>query len=672
MPALPSVDLRLLDIRHIERAYAFPGFRTKAEWLKRAADVRRQLRLALGLWPEPPRGPLNPVVTKHTERDCYSIENVYFESHPGFFVTGNLYRPHPLPSGKIPALLVPHGHWKEGRLVNRAPDDDSMPGLCINIALRGGMAFAYDMVGYNDSCQLSHQFGKDDMEKLALWGISLLGLQAFNSMRVADYLLALPETDPQRLAVTGASGGGTQTFLLAALDERLKASAPVVMVSSVMQGGCLCENAPGLRIDTNNMEIPALAAPRPQFIISCTGDWTSNTPQVEFPAVRRIYALYGKPAAARIENYHQHAAHNYNRKSREALYGWLGRIWFGIKDPAYATERDFTVESLDSLRVFPDRKPPAGKDEASLIQYLKDRALAWIDERRPTGAGDAAEKTSRPALARFKKDAGPLLAQVLHAEQPLPKDVLAREEAWASLGVGKPAYPKVSRLWLSRKNEGDLLHGVLAWPETPAKKVPLVIAVHNKGTWGLLDMTRGAPEALVAALLQRGAAVLVLDTHEANALFGKRARVKNHDLAYNLASVCHRAQDILTAVGWAKGQKKFSSVSLAGQMYAGGFTLLARTQAQGVRKTAIDANGFKTADDDAYFWDACAPGLRLAGGLPAAAAFCAPGELYLHDTRDLFDTSWALESYRDAKAAAKLKFAREKAGDADLAQWLLS
>lgn len=661
MPVLPASDRRLADLRHLDRAYAFRAPRTRKEWLARAAEVRMQMRLALGLWPEPPRGPLNPVVTGHVERHGYSVANVRFESHPGFFVTGNLYRPRPLPK-RCPVLLVPHGHWKEGRLVNRSPADDSMPGLCINVALRGGLVFSYDMLGYNDSCQVSHQFGKEDVEKLALWGLSLMGLQTFNSIRALDYLLALPEADPERVAVTGASGGGTQTFTLAALDERVRACAPAVMVSAIMQGGCLCENAPGLRVDTNSVEFAALAAPRPQLLISCTGDWTSNTPRLEFPAIRGVYELFGRAAAARVENFHQHAAHNYDRRSREALYGWLGRLWFGNSDPAFAREMPFNVEPLESLRVFPDRKPPAGTaTESSLIAYLQQRAAAWLEGFRP----------KNPAgYKRLRAEVGPLMAHVLRAKQPAAGEVLAQEQPWTSFGLGRPACPKLSRLWLARKGQGDLVHGVLALPEDSHAPLPLALLVHNKGTCALFDMTTGAPGELAGALLEKGCAVLALDTFEANPLFGKRPRVKNHDLAYNPAPVCCRVQDILTAIAWAKGQARFRAVDLAGLAYAGGFMLLARSQAHGVRRTVIDCNGFNTCEDDAYLGDALAVGLRLAGGLPLAAALSMPGELLLAGNEDRFDLTWAVAAGTWAKAPGHLASLKRPPRTEELVAWL--
>jgi len=639
--------------------YEFRGFKTLSEWKARAQNLRQQMRLALGLWPEPPRGPLNAVVTKRTECSGYSIENVHFESHLGFYVTGNLYRPNPMPASavKLPALLVAHGHWPEGRLVNRGPDDDSMPGLCINIALRGGVAFAYDMIGYNDSCQLEHRkFGEGEREKLALWGISLMGLQTFNSLRAVDFLLSLPEVDPKRVVMTGASGGGTQTFILSALDERIQASAPTVMVSSIMQGGCLCENAPGLRCDTNNMEISALVAPRPQLIISCTGDWTSLTPQVEFPAVQRIYNLFGKAAAKRVENYHQHAGHNYNRRSREALYAWLGRIWFGRQDPEFAREHTFTVEPKETLSVFPGGKSQAGGvDYPALMTYLKECAGSFLSKNRPDGAA---------GLKTFRKEIGALMATVLRASQPDARTIRAKESGWLLSGESK-----TSRLWLSRKGAGDSVYGILLRPKKG--KLPLVIAVQQFGSFGLLDMITGAPGELIAALLEKGHAVLALNTCEANPLTGRRPRVGDFmDICYNTPSLSHRAQDILTALSWAKSQKAFSRVSLAGMNYAGPWCLLARAISNGFHRTAIDASKLKTDDDDAYIWNASAPGIRLAGGLPAGAALCAPGALFAHNLGEAFDVSLAREAYASAGAAEKLKLETKAASATELAAWL--
>ena len=203
------------------------------------------------------------------KRNDYIVEGLLREP-PGFLVTGNLYRP--IGDGPFPAVLAPHGHWAYGRLENTTLN--SVPGRAINLARQGFVVFTYDMIGYDDSRQLPHTFGG---KRETLWGLSLAGLQLWNSIRSLDFLQSLPYVQRDALAVTGESGGGTQTFLLAAVDDRVKVAVPVNMISLHMQGGCLCENPPALRLDTTNVEIAATIAPRPLLMISATGDWTANT-----------------------------------------------------------------------------------------------------------------------------------------------------------------------------------------------------------------------------------------------------------------------------------------------------------------------------------------------------------------------------------------------------------
>ena len=202
------------------------------------------------------------------------MSKVYFESLPGFFVTGNLYRPSG--PGPFPAVLSPHGHWTYGRVENTSTN--SGPARAIGLARLGFVVFTFDMVGYLDSQQLPHTFGG---RREQLWGLSLAGLQLWNSIRAIDFLESLPYVKRDAIAATGESGGGTQTFLLAAVDDRIRVAAPVNMISLHMQGGCLCENLPGLRLDTNNVEIAATIAPRPLLMISATGDWTKETMEVD-------------------------------------------------------------------------------------------------------------------------------------------------------------------------------------------------------------------------------------------------------------------------------------------------------------------------------------------------------------------------------------------------------
>ncbi len=307
----------------------------------------------------PDRTPLNANVFDDLKRDDYIVSKVYFESLPGLFVTGNLYRP--VGDGPFPAILSPHGHWAYGRLENSATA--SVPGRAINLARQGFVVFTYDMMGYNDSWQLEHRAFGGQREKL--WGLSMAGLQLWNGIRGLDFLESLPYVQRDKIGATGASGGGTQVFLLAAIDQRVAVSAPVNMISLHMQGGCLCENQPGLRIDTNNVEIAATIAPRPLLMVSATGDWTSNTLEREYPAVRALYALQGAPD--RVHAVRFEAPHNYNVQSREAVYAWMARWLQNAPPNVRREERPFTADPLPDLLVFHKRPVPQNAVDAAKL-----------------------------------------------------------------------------------------------------------------------------------------------------------------------------------------------------------------------------------------------------------------------------------------------------------------
>lgn len=367
--SVASIDLnvgasqyRTLNDRVTTRAYA-----SLAEWERRAAYLRERILASAGLLPPPDKTPLRSHVFDEKRHDDYSVFKVSFESLPGFYVTGNLYRP--AGAGPFPAILSPHGHWAYGRLENTPIA--SVPGRAINLAQQGFVVFTYDMIGYNDSRQLTHRFGG---KRETLWGLSLAGLQLWNSIRSVDFLESLPEVDRERIGCTGASGGGTQTFLLAAVDERIKVAAPVNMISLHMQGGCLCENAPGLRLDTNNVELAGAIAPRPLLMVSATGDWTNETLQLEYPAMRSIYALAG--AESRVRAVQFEAPHNYNRDSREAVYSWMARWLKNAPEDVRVGERTFHPDSVPDLLVFYGRPSPG---DAVTPDQLTER---WIASAR--------------------------------------------------------------------------------------------------------------------------------------------------------------------------------------------------------------------------------------------------------------------------------------------------
>ena len=345
------LDRRLTDVRYVNSAFPLPLATSKADWERRAARVRRRALIAAGLCPEPPRTPLRARVYDRAEMSGCAVEKVRFESRPGFLVTGNLYRPLDT-GGRRPAILCPHGHWPQGRFeISR---DGSVPARCVMLARLGFVVFSYDMVGYNDSFQIDHLREPQDLLASLLYGVGPFGMQLWNSIRAVDFLETLPDVDPRRIGCTGTSGGATQTYFLGLVDDRIRVLAPVCMVSSHYQGGCECEAGPFLHLDDlTTIDVVGALAPRPVLLPSVTQDWTNQALDVEVPALRRIYALYG--AEDRLGSVHFDAPHNYTIDTREYVYAWFLKHLAGKRNvPDRIPEPAFRIPTADDLRLFKD------------------------------------------------------------------------------------------------------------------------------------------------------------------------------------------------------------------------------------------------------------------------------------------------------------------------------
>ena len=306
-------------------------------------------------------GEFNSVIHHRREMDGYAVENIAIESFPGFWITGNLYTPlHP--GEKNPAVLCPHGHAADKRLTADVQIRSAA------LARMGAIVFAYDMIGYGESHQVTHRMP-----------IALV-LQTYNSRRVLDYLLSRPDVDPEMIGMTGGSGGGTQTFMLTAIDPRITVSAPVVQVSAHFFGGCICESGmPVHKSDnhqTNNVEIAALCAPRPLLLVSDGADWTRNTPRIEFPYIQQVYAMFG--LENRVENVHLPLEkHDYGPSKRAAAYNFLGH-YLGLNMDALPYDNGYredfvTILEPDQLKVFDAGHPlPAGalQGDEAVMDYL--------------------------------------------------------------------------------------------------------------------------------------------------------------------------------------------------------------------------------------------------------------------------------------------------------------
>lgn len=661
---LPPVDRRRTEIRHLNQPCGFVAPATREAWEKRARSLREHILVSMGLWPNPARSPLNAEIFQRVEREGYSIENVRFQSLPGFYVTGNLYRPAgaqgssadgpfgegPCDESPRPAILNPHGHWTEGRL-NHEPDG-SIPARCINFALQGYVAFAWSMAGYNDSTQLAHRTFGDDRK--LLWGLSLMGLQLWNGMRSVDFLQSLTDVDNSRIACTGASGGGTQTFMLTAVDDRVRAAAPVNMVSAHMQGGCICENGPNLRIETNNMEIAALAAPRPMLLVSATGDWTVNTPELEYPAIRAVYALYGAEdclAEVQID-----AGHNYNAESREAVYTWFGKWMQGSEKGTDYTERPVEPEPPNSmLAVTADDRPDAWIDEDGLTSVWIDRARKQLKRLKPADA---------KSLRRFRQVMSAGFRSAVGSPNAADGDLVATRQ-----GVHRSGSCTVQSGFIGWRNGGDRVPCTEFRPPAPARGAVLV--VHPDGVSALTQDNGRDPGPLLQHLLGKGLLVLAADVFLTGLADGEPAPGEHaYFSTYNRTTTANRVHDILTAISWLRRTGGVAAVSLVGIGQAGPWCLLACGLSPHVSRAVIDADRFDTDRDESYESKLFIPVLRRLGGLAAAAALATPTELYLHHTGATFQTDEIETAYRAADALDGLRTQRTPADLSQVIAWI--
>lgn len=546
-------------------------FATRADWEAHRETVRARILRAAGLDPMPERTPLDITRRNRLVRDGYTVETVVIETWPGFFLAGNLFVP--TTPGPHPAVVSPHGHWVYGRFEHSAVA--SVPARAQQLARQGHVVFTYDMVGYGDTTQVPHGFTGT---REHLWSFGPLGLQLWNSLRVVDFLEALPEVDATRIGATGASGGGTQVFLLAAIDPRIAYAAPVNMVSAYMQGGSLCENAPGLRIGISNLDIVAAMAPRPLLVVSATGDWTSHAPDEEVPAIRRIYELYGASDALTEQQFD--APHNYHQGSREAVYRFLNTQAFGRNAPV--EERGVRVEALADVQAW------HGVERPSRTRGLDALFDSWKESARRQADATTDVDVLRRRLAAVTEAVWP--ARVLHDEAA---GVLRREGADERV-----------RVWY-RAGRG----------------MPLMV-VHPRG----LDAGRALP--VVDDAVRGGRPVLVVEAFQTGGSGVSRARDGGHFLTFNLSDDQARVQDVVTALRWLAdvgsataasadvGSRSVEVVATGDARYWA--ALAAMVAPTGLAEVAQSADGLP-GDDDTLARAAFIPGLQRVGGMGAVA-----------------------------------------------------
>lgn len=683
----PPPDRRLGPPVTLDGEHPFTPVASAAEWQSRAEAVRTRLALAAGLIPMPPRPPVTATVHGRVERDGYTIERVAFESFPGHVVTGSLYRPTAATHTRRPGVLCPYGHWPDGRFIDM-PDEfvarevasgaerftaggkSPLQARCVGLARLGCVVFHYDMIGYADSVQcLGHRHGpRPDLDgrEPGGWGFggfeaaarlqNWFGLQTFNSLRALDFLAALPDVDPERLAVTGASGGATQTIAVAALDDRLKAAFAASMISTSMQGGCTCENAPYLRIGQGNIDLAATVAPR-ALGLTAADDWTRDLEHKGYPDLLGLYRMLG--ASDRFEAWFDiQFGHNYNAVARSHCLRFMDRQ-LALDQPAAGAESDFSLASRDELTVWTaDHPAPRGDDvgaahERRLCrawQEASDAVIQPLLSADEPGQVQAARAVLSPAVAaifgRGVPEPGTVQFQSGELANPWPEGTFPDVALTVESGHAVLA-DREERVALLRACPDRWNGAVVIWPTAD----------------GIVGHATPARTAAAAALVRQGyclVAPLLFGQAETQTDPGWVANPRcdrpgqadtfeeswrqdpGYYYGYNDSAYARRVHDLLTLVAVARdhASQPARRVILVGEAGAGhwvaGAIAAASCTPAGWRQPPIDAAVIETGGfrfeglPDAWHPDFLPGGVKY-GDLPGLIALAAPLPIWLDE-----------------------------------------
>lgn len=313
-------------------------YNDRSSWEARKDSLRREVRQLLGIDQLLPLCAQEaPRYTKIRKFDGYSVQNFCLKTVNGHTVCGSIYAP--LSKGKHPLIICPNGHFTNGRY---GTVQQQRLGT---LARMGAVCVDYDLWGWGESA--------DEVGKEAHQTAEAHVMQALNGIRILDWMIQRKDVDTRRVGVNGGSGGGTQTVLLTVLDDRYTAANPVVSMSSWFDGGCPCESGMPIQLaggGTCNAELAAMFAPRPMMVVSDGGDWTSTTPEVEFPYLQRIYGFYN--AQDKVSNIHlPKERHDFGPNKRNAVYRFFIDT-FGL-DESKLDESKVTIEPEEALKARP-------------------------------------------------------------------------------------------------------------------------------------------------------------------------------------------------------------------------------------------------------------------------------------------------------------------------------
>jgi len=536
---------------------AWKQWQTDFETIKtpeQIAAYQRQMRTLflekLGGFPE--RTPLNAQVTGMLKRQGYRVEKVLFESRPDFHVSGILFIPESSKwSGPYPGVLVPCGHTLDAKAYNPY---QSMGAL---LALNGMVALVYDPVDQGERMQLL-----DDNAEYLMWGtkghtmagigciplgINTATYEIWDGMRGIDYLQSRPEVDPERIGITGNSGGGTQTSMLMALDDRIKAAAPSCYLNHVARqlataAGDAEQNIYGqLGQGPDHADFVMMRAPSPVLICAATEDFFDVHATWEtFRFAKRRFTMMGQ--AEKVNILENDAGHNYNRTQREGIVRWMAK-WLQQRVETI-TEPDIGLFSEEELFCTPQGQVMLLPGERSIYD-LNAEFEKQIAEKR-------ASRFSQMSTVEFQA-----IVRAIAGIRPLEElpDLQVEENLKEQTDAG------IIYRYTIRPEDGIWLPAVLYAP-AKVKGTP-VLLLHEDGKNAVAEEAR--------SLMKSGQAVLTVDlrgngetqqTEQSD--YGKQIGTdwKDYFKAYVLGRsyVGMRAEDILVCARWLAAQHKTESV----------------------------------------------------------------------------------------------------------------
>jgi cephalosporin-C deacetylase-like acetyl esterase len=519
-PADPEMLLNFIE--KLAHNQAVPAVaKSLAELEARRGPLQKRLRHSLGLDPWPERTALNLQMVGELQRPGYKIEKLIYEAWAGLPVTAHLYIPDGL---QLPSagLVYACGHWMEtGKLAQ------PVQSFCAAAASLGIITLVYDPIGQGERLESWRDHGHLNA---LLVGQSQLGLMVWESIRALDYLLSRPEVDPERVGMTGASGGGLNTFFTAAIEDRFACAIPVAYpntFSTAMQaerdlnwedGTDVCNQVPQVMSYAEMSDIASLFIPKPYSILAGTRDIIFPIAGVRqiAAAIEHNYRLAGVPE--RFLFVERDEVHGYQLSLREAAYGWLRKWLLGGGDASPIPE--------PALELLPDPYPvDYAAPPSPTPEHLSDQSptLTPMPEALP-GFCLASHQTvnnEKTIDAMLKAAAAglPKISAIPDSSSDLPAwqaEIRGRIQNILGPFPGKSALRTrlFNQVWENgmlaeritfQSEEGITIPGLFIMPEEWKRPVPFVIYA---GEWG---KNQGIQSGLIEELVQAGYGVLAVD-----------------------------------------------------------------------------------------------------------------------------------------------------------------